>query len=326
MKRTARSTLALLCLALPAVAGPLEPPAGPIVPTGKTLSEVEPRTAINQTNTPGNAYAAFIINKPGSYYLTGNFTVTGTVGIEVQASDVTIDLNGFTISAGASGSGSAVRCSSDGQEVWKNFAIRNGNLVGAFTDAALDVDAPQSAIENINVRGSADYGLAVGPASTIRECFIDSCRIGLSASIGTIVENCVIRNCTQYGASVGDVVIRDCSFSFNGNGIYCYAAAVIESNMFRSNGSGSGAGIILNAAGASVQNNSIIGSYFGIQLGAGATDNLVIRNTVRKGGATGGIIMMGQGFGSYPNNHVAAVVVDPTSPVATTNPLANIQY
>lgn len=326
MLRTASKTLALLALALPALAGPLDPPAGPIAPTGKTLSEIEPRTAIIASTTPGNAYAMFVIDKPGSYYLTGNFTVTKPVGIYVQASDVTIDLNGFTISAGPSNSSHGIQCSSDGQEVWKNVSIRNGNVSGAFVDASVDNDAPQSVIENINVRGSTDYGIVIGSGAIVRNCTMESCRIGMAASAGTIVENCVFRNCTDYGASVGEVSIRDCSFSFNNVGIYCYGAASIESNFFRYNGSGSGSGLLINGSGAVVQDNSIIGSYFGIQIGSGATDNLVVRNTVRKGGATGSIIMNGQAFGNYPNNHVATVIVEPTSPVATTNPLANIQY
>ena len=57
------------------VAGPLTPPAGPVASTYKTLSEVEPRIAINAANTPGNAANLFIINQPGSYYLTGNIAV-----------------------------------------------------------------------------------------------------------------------------------------------------------------------------------------------------------------------------------------------------------
>ncbi|MCH8150310.1 MAG: hypothetical protein IH987_20420, partial [Planctomycetes bacterium] len=36
-------------------AGNLNPPSGPVTPTMKTLTEVEPRIAINATNTPGDA-------------------------------------------------------------------------------------------------------------------------------------------------------------------------------------------------------------------------------------------------------------------------------
>ncbi len=79
-----------------AQAGPIDPPAGPIIPTGKPLTEVEPRIAISSTNTPGDADSMFKITQPGSYYLTSSITgVIGRHGIKVAASGVTIDLNGF---------------------------------------------------------------------------------------------------------------------------------------------------------------------------------------------------------------------------------------
>ena len=79
-------------------AGDLNPPAGPVTPTMKTLTEVEPRIAINAVNTPGDAFSTFKITQPGSYYLTGNVTgAAGTSGIRVASGQVTLDLNGFTL-------------------------------------------------------------------------------------------------------------------------------------------------------------------------------------------------------------------------------------
>ena len=51
--------------------GPLAPP-GAAAPTTKTLDQVEPRIAINSTNTPGDADSLYKITQPGSSYLTGN--------------------------------------------------------------------------------------------------------------------------------------------------------------------------------------------------------------------------------------------------------------
>src|SRR6187397_293339 len=79
-------------------AGPMDPPAGPVTSTYKTLTEVEPRTAINAVNTPGDAQNVFRITQPGSYYLTGNVIAAGGKhGITVTVSNVTIDLNGFAL-------------------------------------------------------------------------------------------------------------------------------------------------------------------------------------------------------------------------------------
>ena len=81
-----------------ALAGDLDPPAGPITPTMKPLVEIEPRTAINATNTPGDADSIFKITQPGSYYLTGNITgVAAKNGIEIAADAVVLDLMGFQL-------------------------------------------------------------------------------------------------------------------------------------------------------------------------------------------------------------------------------------
>ncbi|MGC2493226.1 hypothetical protein, partial [Candidatus Binatus sp.] len=53
----------------------------------------------------------YVISASGSYRLTGNLTVssTGADAIDVNASHVTIDLNGFSINGpGASSSGSGI--------------------------------------------------------------------------------------------------------------------------------------------------------------------------------------------------------------------------
>src|ERR1051325_4630293 len=120
-------TLAVIGLiaAAAAIAGPLTPPGGPVTSTYKTLTEVEPRTAISATNTPGNANASYVITQPGAYYLTGDITVpSGKSGIQVYGTSITIDLNGFTIH-GSAGSQHGITASGI---YWSTLTVKNGAI------------------------------------------------------------------------------------------------------------------------------------------------------------------------------------------------------
>ena len=107
-RRATVAAAAVIGLGFFAIAGDLTPPAGPVAPTMKTLDEVEPRTAINLTNTPGDADSVYRITASGSYYLTGNITdQADKSGIEIATSGVSIDLNGFAL-IGVPGSGAGM--------------------------------------------------------------------------------------------------------------------------------------------------------------------------------------------------------------------------
>ena len=87
-----------------AAGGPLAPPAAPADGVMKTLEEIEPRIPISSL--------PYTITEEGSYYLTGNLSLAtpDTHGIAINASNVTIDLCGFTLrgpgkDVGFSGSG-----------------------------------------------------------------------------------------------------------------------------------------------------------------------------------------------------------------------------
>lgn len=157
----------IVCLlAAAASAGPLNPPAGAVAPSMKTLADVEPRTAINATNTPGDGTAVHVISTAGSYYLTGQVNCpAGKSAIRVTTQGVRIDLNGFTLS-GAAGSLSGVTSGGLGAP---DCAVSNG-LVKGFGGKGIDLgNALQARVSGVNVR-SCVGGIAVGAGALVSDC------------------------------------------------------------------------------------------------------------------------------------------------------------
>lgn len=231
-----------------ALAGPLAPPAGPIASTGKTLGEVEPRVALNATNTPGDADSLFKITQPGSYYLTGNIIgVVGKHGIEITASGVTLDLNGFDL-IGVPGMGAF-----DGVGVTVNslttIAIRNGS-VRDWGDEGIDLGSfpvLNSIVENIRASGNTGNGISVGTATTVTGCTASSNGInGIDTAFGSTVSGCT-------------------AFSNGGDGIFAHSSSIIsQSAAYLNSGNGIATGTSCTVSGCSAVDNNT-----GIQLSSG---------------------------------------------------------
>jgi hypothetical protein len=227
-------------------AGDLNPPVGPVAPTHKTLTEVEPRTAVNATNTPGDADSLFKITQPGSYYLTGNITgVVDKHGVEIVASGVTLDLNGFDL-LGVAGSLDGV---SDTVGV-TNIAVVNGS-VRSWGGVGVDLGssgAINCRVEGVLASGNAGNGIRAGSGSTVTNCsaYLNTGNgiFAIFAFDGCTVSNCsayqntssgisingrsTVSNCSAYLNTVSGIITADsgsrvwnCSASFNSaNGIH----------------------------------------------------------------------------------------------------------
>ncbi|MFG0275449.1 MAG: right-handed parallel beta-helix repeat-containing protein [Phycisphaerales bacterium] len=182
----------LVCVAMVSNAGPLDPPAGPVASTYKTLDEVEARRPINDVFAPGNANSLHVISQSGSYYLTGPLTVSGLDNaIEVLAPNVTIDLNGYTI-AGSSLFGSPLRgilLVNTAQDAV--LTVRNGTITG-FTSVGLrSTRVDQSVILRDLVFTANDVGAIVpGDVDAASCAFLRNTGAGLSGGRGSIVRDC----------------------------------------------------------------------------------------------------------------------------------------
>lgn len=216
MKKFLLPALALVPIAY-VVAGPLTPPSGPITSTYKTLTEVEPRTILNATNTPGDADSRLRISSSGSYYLVGALTAgTGLAAIEIDASNVTLDLNGFFV-RGASGT-DTIRVVADRQ----NVTIRNGTVAtggGAGINAA---GASRVVIDNVTVSGHTGNGIVVGNFARVTNSAVSTCAIGFVTGENSIVSHCTADSNSSHGFDVaqGSTIVACTAADNAGRGIY----------------------------------------------------------------------------------------------------------
>lgn len=213
---------AFICLASASAVfgqGSLIPPGAP-APTMKTLDQVEARIIINAANTPGNATNQFIIYAAGSYYLTSNIIgVSGKNGIMINATNVTIDLNGYLI-FGVSGSGTGIW---DGGNNRGNAIVRNGTVLswgGAGIDLAASYD---SRIENLIVTNNGGVGMKMSDGCVLRDCMTrDNAGDNISTGFNANVTHCTaVGSMNGAGFNLGqDSVMTDCVANFNfGSGV-----------------------------------------------------------------------------------------------------------
>jgi parallel beta-helix repeat protein len=234
-----------------APAGPLNPPAGAVAPTGKTLTDVEPRTAINAANTPGDATNLFVISQPGSYYLTGNVTVPNAFHfLRISASHVTVDLCGFVVS-GAAGSVTGIQtgAASPANLTIRNGVIRNmgntGILINGGSNAIVAsglvvsnclgagmILSDYATIEGCTSVANAGVGIQAGLGSVIRSCTAaENGASGLSVSTGSLVESCSAHSNVANGivAAIGSTVRACGAYSNDSSGISVSSNCTVES-------------------------------------------------------------------------------------------------
>lgn len=253
---------ALAALPLVALAqGPLSPPTAaddavggnpPLVggnpaPTMKTLHQVEPRKPVNSTTTPGNASSVFVIDEPGSYYLTDSVIAAGKIAITITETDVTLDLNGFFVfSTGTAGiliGNDADRCTIRNGKIFKSSGGFGINRTLATAD-----EAEGGSYEDLSVTGHGLIGLLGGKGWTVTNCRIQGGgNTGISVGEGSVITGCSVRGMksvagtTGIGARDGSVItecaVTDCDVVF---GIRSGTGSTVENCTATGNSNSSG--------------------------------------------------------------------------------------
>jgi len=187
-------------------------------------------------DTPGFPVS---INQPGSYRLGGNLSVPNntTTAIEINASNVTLDLNGFAILG-------PVTCPA--------FPCTNAGSLASGYGVLSGSDSPQKAYVNITVRNGTIAGMGADGVHILGDSVrVEDLRVHDNAFSGIVVRS------TTFGAQT-NLLVRGNNVQRNGSyGVKTYAGLVIDNMISESRD----AGISVQAdGGAMVARNLVTGS------------------------------------------------------------------
>ena len=234
-----------------------------IIGSAASARAVDGTIEINDAKVKAAGGYPFVISTRGSYRLTSNLKPpASTDGIDVSASNVTIDLNGFgIIGPGSSG------------------ITPNG--INASTAAEVTV-------ENGTVTG---FGIAVdvGNVSIVRNVHADVNGTGIQTGFDALVEGCTANNCTlaiEPAINCGGASTISGNTA-NGNadaGITCQGnGCVISGNIAAANGI---AGIDCNGGGCLISGNVVFNNATGVESSDASTGfgGNVLKNTTNVSG------------------------------------------
>jgi Right handed beta helix region len=208
--------------------------------------------------TPGDAPGFPVtITRSGSYWLDGNLTVpVDKDGIVITASQVTINLMGFTIQGSGGIHGSGISATNGPSSI----TVTNGFITG-MGDQGIFITGSNSRIERITVHGNANSGLHLGSRSTvIRSNSSDNGSIGISVGKNSLIaDNVIAENGLDGIHIVGGTVARNTIAENGERGI-----VVLGNNVLS----------ISNT----IERNDGLGMQFGPNQGGGYRDNVINNN------------------------------------------------
>ena len=256
-------------------------------------------TSVNGLPSCGSSGFPIFICQSGSYRLSGDLILpnANTTAVVIAASNVTLDLNGFSISGpvtctpgtsplqcSASGSGEGI--TSGGHQL-RNITIENGTVQGMGFGG----------IDMVSVRGLVVRDMhveSIGPGTSpncVPPINPSNCGVGILVQLSeAIVARCTVETSAGDGI-LGGMVTFSAVANNGGNGIHD-AAGVADSEV-----SANGLAGISNSS--NVKDNTISGNIgFGLIGVAGYSGNILVNNlggTVSASTSLGGNLCNGAG-------------------------------
>ena len=160
---------------LSVIAGPINPPAGPIASTGHTVDEIFNKIPAvggfdGRIPIPGGA-TTVLITQPGSYVLAGNINAGVANGLIISSSDVTLDLNGYRVSTTG-----IVQNPITLSGALSNITIRNGSTHGGVNGIIVAASVTGLLFEDLRVASASQTGLQMNSGGNLgfllRRCHI----------------------------------------------------------------------------------------------------------------------------------------------------------
>jgi hypothetical protein len=186
---------------------------------------IDQNRAIAGNVTPGDLPGFPVtISQPGSYRLAGNLTVSdaNTTAIEITADNVTLDLNGFTISgithcglSGANvlscaptGSGNGIKSQGGRSITVTNGTVQGMGAVGIFLNGTIF-----SRVENVRVTENGHGGIGLSTTSAV-----NGNTVSQNGGPGILVGggSTVVNNTVTFNSGVGlDLSSPTTGYAFN---------------------------------------------------------------------------------------------------------------
>jgi len=270
----------------------------------------EPRIPV--TSLSGSGQAMYVINLPGSYYLTENLVGDSRHGIEITSSNVTLDLMGYAL-IGASGSGDGIRITTPPSGDITNISIHNGSVIGWSNGIYNDIAHPQYHANNCllsDLRFSYNRvaGLQASHRTVLMNCVAEwNGSNGLNFGSDSVMVNCVASHNGSTGVATGRFsTVIGCTMTFNGvQGLYVDGMNTVV-NCTASGNNSHGIESALCCGGGSRSSTTILGCLCTGNLGSGirALGRCLIRDNSCIGNSAAGIRVEDQGS-RVDQNHAA---------------------
>jgi Right handed beta helix region len=260
-----------------------------------------------------SASAQWTINRPGSYKLYNNYSVARGNAIIITASNVTLDLNGFSATTTANATTTAPAPGPNGTRGItvmgaRNVEIKNGKVSG-FNANVLVMNSSNVRVDGLQITGGnlapaggpTEVGITIfnSSACDINNNTIHAVNLGLFVRGGGSSGNRLMKNIVTGGTITGNNLLGIC---------------------YNPDGAGTPAG----PQGDSIYNNHIARYGYAIAVSAGSMNNMFNDNTLAS--FTGAFrepnLFAAQGGTNVEFDNTAVTLTAPVAPAAPAAPEA----